>query len=179
MRGQTATQDTQRRGRGVSLAKGPVGIVGLLLLAYGVSALIFGGHSFASHPMDGTVNGKTWLGLEVNGWSSLLFVAAGTLLLLGSPLHWGAKGLAMLVGLTLGAASVIAMSDKTDVFGIFAANGWTELAWGAAAVALLLVALLPRVGGKRDDDARDRSPAGPRPRAVRAGAVKAGDRPTS
>ncbi len=33
---------------GTSLAKGPAGIVGLILLAYGVTALIFGDHSFAA-----------------------------------------------------------------------------------------------------------------------------------
>ena len=68
---------TSSKDKGTSLAKGPVAIVGLLLLAYGVTAFIFGGHSFAAHPIDGAINGKTWLGLEVNAWSSLLFVAAG------------------------------------------------------------------------------------------------------
>ena len=34
---------------GVSLAKGPVGIIGMVLLAYGVTALVFGGHSL-HHP---------------------------------------------------------------------------------------------------------------------------------
>src|ERR671939_1670759 len=135
------------KNKGVSLAKGPVAVVGTLLLAYGITGLIFGGHGFTAHPMSGTVNGKTWLGLEVNGWSSLLFIAAGALLLFGSPLHWGAKGMSLIVGLGLGAASVIALVDGDDVFGIFAANGLTKLAWGGAAVVLLAVGLLPRVGG--------------------------------
>jgi hypothetical protein len=143
----------RNNGKGVSLAKGPVAIVGLLLLAYGITALLFGSHSFSAKPPSGTVNGTTWLGLEVNGWSSLLFVAAGLLLLFGSPLHWGAKGLALVVGLALGAASLIAIVDKHDVFGIFAANGLTELVWGAAAAVLLALALLPRVGkGAKDDE---------------------------
>lgn len=137
--------------KGISLAKGPIGLIGLAMLAYGITALMFGGHSFATHAIDGTVNGKTWLGLEVNPWSSLLFVAAGGLLMLGAPLHWGAKAHAMLVGLALGAASVIATIDGNDVFGIFAANGLTKLVWGAGAVALLLLALLPRVGDKRHE----------------------------
>jgi hypothetical protein len=177
--GVVARDRTSQR-RGVSLAKGPVGLIGLLLLAYGLSAVIFGGHSFAAHPLSGTVNGKSWLGLEVNAWSSLLFVGAGAMLLLGSPLHWGAKTVAMLVGLALGAAAVIALYDKTDVLGIFAANGWTKLAWGASAVALMLVALLPRVGSKHDDDAgRDRRSAGSRRPAVDAprSVPEAGARP--
>jgi hypothetical protein len=150
--------------KGISLAKGPIGLIGLAMLAYGITALIFGGHSFTTHPLDGTVNGKTWLGLEVNPWTSLLFVAAGGLLMFGAPLHWGAKTVGMLVGLALGAAAVIALIDGNDVFGIFAANGLTKLVWGAGAVALLLLSLLPRVGDKRheqpaDDRRGDRAPA--------------------
>jgi hypothetical protein len=154
------------RSKGVSLAKGPVAIVGLVLLAYGVTAFIFGGHSFAAHPIDGAVNGKTWLGLEVNAWSSLLFVAAGLLLLFGAPLHWAAKSMSLIVGLVLGAASVIALYDKQDVFGIFAANGLTKLVWGAAAALLIVLSLLPRVGKKRDKD-RGEPVVDERPQPVR------------
>ena len=152
----------QHHDRGVSLAKGPVGIVGIVLLAYGVLALIFGGNGFDAEPVDGTVQGTKWLGFEGNGWSNVLTAGAGALLLFGSPTHWGAKGLSLIVGLVLGAASVIALVDGDDVFGIFAANGLTALAWGVAAAVLLVLALLPRVGGgeqrRRDERfGRDRS----------------------
>ena len=46
------------------------------------------------------------------------------------------------------------MSDGDDVFGIFAANGLMELAWGIAAAVLIVLALLPRVGGGRRDERR-------------------------
>jgi hypothetical protein len=138
------------RSNGVSLAKGPVAIIGIALLAYGISGLIFGGNGFTSDPVSGTAQGTKWLGLEANGWSNLLFAGAGALLLFGSPLHWGAKSLSLIVGLVLGAASVIALVDGDDVFGIFAANGLTKLVWGIAAGVLLVLALLPRVGGKKD-----------------------------
>jgi hypothetical protein len=115
---------------GVSLAKGPVALVGLALLAYGITAFLLGGHSFQAHPLGGTVNGKTWLGLEVNAWTSLLFIAAGALLVFAAPAHWAAKSMSLIVGLALGAAALIGLYDKTDVFGIFAANGPTKLAWG-------------------------------------------------
>jgi hypothetical protein len=138
------------KSKGVSLAKGPVAIVGIALLAYGISGLIFGGNGFTSDPVSGTAQGTKWLGLEANGWSNLLFAGAGALLLFGAPLHWGAKSLSLIVGLVLGAASVIALFDGDDVFGIFAANGLTKLVWGIAASVLLVLALLPRVGGKKD-----------------------------
>lgn len=144
---------------GISLAKGPVGLIGLLLLAYGISALIFSGHSFTQHLPNGTIHGKRWIGLEVNGWSSLLFVAGGLLLLLGSPLHWGAKTMSLIVGIVLGAAALVGLATKHGVFGLFAANHLTELVWGAAGVLLILLSLLPRVGGKdepRDEPRHDR-----------------------
>ncbi len=141
--------------KGVSLAKGPVAVIGLALLAYGVTGLILGGNGFTAEPVDGTVQGTRWLGLETNGWSNLLFAGAGALLLFGAPLHWGAKSLSMIVGLGLGAASVISLVDGDDAFGIFAANGLTKLVWGIAAAVLLVLALLPRVGrGETDEHER-------------------------
>jgi hypothetical protein len=143
-------------GKGVSLAKGPVLIIGLAMLAFGILALIIGGAtSFTAKPPSGMVSGETFLGLEVNGWSSLLFIAGGALLVFGSPLHWGAKGMSILVGATVIAAAVLAFLNKDSALGIFAANGLTELVWLAAGLLLLLLALLPRVGGGKGDD-RDR-----------------------
>lgn len=153
----------QRTKKGISLAKGPVGLVGLALLAYGITALIFGGHSFAQHAPTGAVHGKTWLGLEVNGWSGLLFIAAGLLLMLGAPLHWGAKGMSLLVGIALVAVCLIALANRHGAVGLFAANHVTELVWAAAGALLIVLSLLPRVGGqtrqRRDPDPAEQRPA--------------------
>jgi hypothetical protein len=134
--------------KGTSLAKGPIGLIGLALLAYGITALIFGGHGFAQHAPTGAVHGKTWLGLDVNGWSGLLFVAAGLLLLFGAPMHWGAKTMSLIVGISLVVLCLIALANGHGALGIFAANGLTELVWGAAGALLIVLSLLPRVGGK-------------------------------
>jgi hypothetical protein len=125
----------------------------MLALICGIAALIFGGHSFTTHALGGTVNGKTWLGLEVNVWSSLLFIGAGALLLFGALLHWGARTISLTVGLALDAGCLLALVDGHDVLGIFAANGLTKLVWGAAAAVLLVLALLPRAGARKDPDA--------------------------
>jgi hypothetical protein len=160
------------RTKGTSLAKGPVGLIGMALLAYGVTAMIFGGHSFAQHPPNGTVQGSSWLGLEVNGWSGLLFITAGLLLLLAAPLHWGAKGMSLIVGLTLGAVALIALANGHGALGIFAANHGTELAWGAAAALLIVLSQLPRVGARTTASTRDferpraRSQVEPEPRVA-------------
>jgi hypothetical protein len=143
------TYDERPARKGVSLAKGPVGLIGVLSLALGVLGFLFGSQSFTMHPVSGDVTGGTFLGIAGNGWTWLLFAGGGLLLLLGSPTHWGAKSLALIVGLVAGAASVIAMFDGKDVFGIIAENGWTELVLGAAAVALIVVSFLPRVGRRR------------------------------
>ena len=139
---------TRHDTKGISLAKGPIGVIGLALLAYGITALLFGGHGFAEHAPSGAVDGKTWLGLEVNGWSGLLFVAAGLLLLLGAPMHWAAKSMSLIVGVALAAVSLLALANGHGALGIFAANGLTELVWGAAGALLIVLSLLPRVRRK-------------------------------
>jgi hypothetical protein len=154
----------QRTKKGISLAKGPVWLVGLALLAFGITDLIFGGHSFAQHALTGAVHGKTWLGLEVNGWSGLLFIAAGLLLMLGAPLHWGAKGMSLLVGIALVVVCLIALANRHGAIGLFAANHLTELVWAAAGALLIVLSLMPRVGGqtrrRRDDpEPAERHPA--------------------
>lgn len=141
-------RDSTEGRSGVSLAKGPVGILGLVGILYGLSALIFSSHGFALRIPHGAVHGEKWIGLEVNGWSDLLFIAAGLLLLLSAPLHWGAKSMSLLVGCAMIAAAIIAAIRDDGVFGIFVANHLTELVWAAAGVLLLVLALLPRVGGR-------------------------------
>jgi hypothetical protein len=69
----------------------------------------------------------------------------------------------------MGAAAVIAIVDGTDVFGVFAANRATMLVMGVAAVALLVVAMLPRVGGRREEVVVDRD-------TTRNGRFKRGER---
>jgi hypothetical protein len=139
------------RTKGVSLAKGPVGIIGAVLLAGGILGLLFGSTDFTTNAPDGDVTGGTFLGIEGNGWTWLGFAAAGVILLMSAPMHWGAKTMALLVGLVMAAACVVAVVDGSDVFGVAAANDATKLVMGAAGVALLVLAMLPRVGKRRRD----------------------------
>src|SRR3954452_610174 len=135
--------------RGVSLAKGPVAIIGVLSLALGVLGFITASRSFTMHAPDGTVNGTTFLGIEGNGWTWVLFAAAGLLLLLGSPIHWGAKSMAFIVGVAFVVGALIALSDGSDILGIFATNNWTKLVMGVGGVALILLSMAPRVRRRR------------------------------
>jgi hypothetical protein len=144
------------RTKGVSLAKGPVGIIGVVLLVGGILGLLMGSTDFTTDAPNGDVAGDTFLGIEGNGWTWLLFAGAGAILLLSAPLHWGAKTMALLVGLAMAAAAVIAVVDGSDVFGVFAANDATILAFAASGVALLVLAMMPRVGGRREEVVADR-----------------------
>ena len=99
----------------------------------------------------------------------------------GSPLHWGAKGLSLIVGLVLAAAAVISLVDGDDVLGIFAANGRTTLVWAIAAAVLIVLALLPRVGGGSNDgpDERFRREERARRHATADRTAAASPRPTA
>ncbi len=157
--------DTPRPRRGVSLAKGPVALIGVASLALGVLGFIFADQSFSFDVPDGTVQGGTFLGIEGNGWTWALFAVAGLLLLLGSPVHWGAKSMAFIVGVAMIVGALIALSDGTDILGIFATNAWTKLLMGAAGAALILLSMAPRVGKRRGGapatTRRDREPDDP------------------
>jgi hypothetical protein len=137
------------RRKGISLAKGPVAIVGVVMLAGGILALLFGGGtSFDANPPDGTVSGETWLGIAGNGWTWVLFAGGGLLLLLSAPMHWSAKTMALIVGVAMAAAALLVLADASgqDAFGIFAANDATTVVFAVAAAVLLFLALMPRVG---------------------------------
>ena len=135
--------------RGISLAKGPVAIIGIAALALGVLGFIFADRSFEFNAPDGTVTGDTFLGIMGNGWTWCLFAAAGLLLLLGSPIHWGAKSMAFIVGVVMIVGALISLSDGDDILGIFATNDWTTLVMGAGGAALVLLSMMPRVGRRR------------------------------
>ena len=165
--------DTPRPRSGVSLAKGPVAVLGFASLALGVLGFIFASRSFSFDAPSGTVTGTTFLGIEGNGWTWVAFAAAGLLLLLGSPIHWGAKSMAFIVGVVFVVGALISLSDGDDILGVVATNGWTTLIMGAGGAALIVLSMMPRVGRRRGGgtrrDASDRErETRPRPRARRA-----------
>src|SRR3954468_23241000 len=141
--------DTVPARRGVSLAKGPVAIIGIASLALGILGFIFASQDFGFDFPSGTVEGSTFLGIEGNAWTWVMFAAAGLLLLLGSPIHWGAKSMAFIVGVVMVVGALISLSDGDDILGIFATNHWTTLAMGAGGIALIVLSMMPRVGRRR------------------------------
>src|SRR3954468_11346103 len=102
--------DTARPRSGLSLAKGPVGLVGLASLALGVLGFIFASRSFDFEAPRGTAVGTSFVGIAGNGWARILVAAAGLLLLPGSTIHWGAKSMAFIVGVAFVVGALIALS---------------------------------------------------------------------
>jgi len=135
--------------RGTGLARGPALIIGAILAAFGLILFLEVGDTATAGFPDADVDGPTFLGFETNGWTAWFTTAAGALLLFGAAQHLLAKGISLVVGLALGAAAIIALIDG-DVLGLAAANIWTELGWGIAAVLLLLNVFAPRVDRDRD-----------------------------
>lgn len=127
------------------MAKALPMIIGTVLIAYGLTGLLKNSvfpNASANFP-NGSPQGSSWLGIEVNGWTGFFNIAAGGLLLFGLAQHHLAKLMSLLVGLALGACAIIALISD-NVLGLAAANGWTELGWGIAAVLLVLNVLAPR-----------------------------------
>src|SRR3954447_17411529 len=141
--------DTVRPRRGVSLAKGPVALIGIASLALGILGFIFADQSFNFDFPSGTAEGGTFLGIEGNGWTWVMFAASGLLLLLGSPIHWGAKSMAFIVGVVMVVGALISLSDGNDILGIFATNNWTTLVMGVGGIALIVLSMMPRIGRRR------------------------------
>src|SRR6202012_963746 len=143
----TAATTTTRTEKGMSLARGPALILGTILTAVGLY-LLYKARTFPpfSNFPNGNVtkDGDFIFGIfGANGWTAMLTAVAGALLLFGAAQHLLAKTMSLIVGIALGAAAVIALISG-NVLGMAAANGWTELAWGASAVILLFNTLVPR-----------------------------------
>lgn len=154
-------------------------VVGLVLLFYGVAALLFAGDSLETDAIGGTVEGERWLGgIEGNGWTNLSILAGGLLLILSSPVDPLARVTALLVGVAFGGAALVAVVDGDDVLGFAATNRRTALAFAVVGMILVLIGLArPRRGDakrrRRDLDARreDTSRAAEAPRPPRTPAA--------
>jgi Domain of unknown function (DUF4383) len=131
---------------GASLAKGPALIAGSILMVFGLAALLKNNDfpSFSAQFPDGTAQGTSFLGIEVNGWTAFFSIVAGALMLFGAAQHHLAKLMSTIVGLALLACAVIALIDGDDVLGLAATNAWTKAAFAIAGGVILLNALMPR-----------------------------------
>jgi hypothetical protein len=160
----TRTDDEIELAKGTSLAKGPALVVGSILFAFGLIGMVVNSEfpPRSGFP-DAAVSGDALLGVEVNGWTNFLLVACGGLLLFGAAQHLLAKTMSLITGAGLGAAAIFA-AIRGEILGLGAANRGTVIAMAIAAGALLLNALMPRVGRRErvaTDGGADGEPAEP------------------
>jgi hypothetical protein len=138
---------------GISLSRGPALILGTVLLVAGLFFLYRESNftHFSNIPSGhARIGGKAFFGIfGVNGWSGELTAAAGGLLLLGAAQHLRAKTASLVVGIAFAGVAIIALADHHSALGLFAANIWTIVLWGASAALLLLNTLLPRTASSR------------------------------
>lgn len=124
-------------------AKVVAALCGSLLVVYGLTGVAFGGAEFGTAFPDGRVSGNAWLGIEGNGWTNLLFVAAGCMLISAAPGLWGARVMEVLIGVALLVLAFAARGDGHGVFGVVAANEWTVACWTVVALILLIASYVP------------------------------------
>ncbi len=142
-----AASTTTHTEKGISLARGPALILGTILTAAGLY-LLYKARTFPPFSNftggDAPKDGDFIFGLfGANGWTAMLTAVGGGLLLFGAAQHLLAKTMSLIVGVALAVAAVTALISG-NVLGMAAANGWTELGWGACAVILLFNTLVPR-----------------------------------
>ncbi len=141
------TAQETRVERGASLARGPALLLGTILLAAGLYFLYKQGTftRLGNFPNgDAPVRRRVLFGIfGVNGWTGELTAVGGGLLLFGAAQHLLAKTMSLIVGVALGAAAIIA-AISGNVLGLAAANSWTKIGWGVAAIILLFNTLIPR-----------------------------------
>jgi hypothetical protein len=142
-----ATHSTTSTTKGVSLAKGPALVLGVILEAAGLYFL-YKQHTFL--PWSNFPNGHApstghaFFGIfGVNGWTGMFTAVSGGVLLFGAAQHHLAKLMSLVVGAALGAAFVITLIQG-NVLGMAAANFWTKIGWAVCAAILLVNVWMPR-----------------------------------
>jgi hypothetical protein len=176
----SAASTTTRTEKGLSLARGPALVLGTILTAVGLY-LLYKARTFppfSNFPNgDAARDGNFLFGIfGANGWTAMLTAVGGGLLLFGAAQHLLAKTMSLIVGVALGAATVIALVSG-NVLGMAATNGWTKLGWAICAVILLFNTLVPR--RRRTVAVADETGAREAPVAYDRRPVAAGDEPTA
>ena len=163
-RGVTTREDR----RGLTPAQLYCLLAGLSLLLAGLFGFIADasfdtsttGDTDARGNADGSLQGDSFLGFEVNGWHNLVHIASGLLLLAAFRSRAAAKTVALVFGLTYGLVALIGLIDGNDVLGFIPVNA----ADNVLHIALSLVGILAAVASPvdRDRDGRRRATATPR-----------------
>jgi hypothetical protein len=112
-------------------------VLGSVLVVAGLVGLL------ADSSLGGPNERGSLLGLDVNGWHSLVYIATGLLLLAGVPSAAGARVVCALVGVTYAAVAVLGWADGTEVLGLIPVDSADNVVHAALAVLALGAAAAP------------------------------------
>jgi hypothetical protein len=133
-------------------------LAGAALLLAGLFGFIADG-SFGTNAPDGTVQGGSFLGFEVNGWHNLVHLASGLVLLAAANAAPAARLTAITFGVVYGIVALIGLIDGSDVLGIIPVNGADNLLHIALAALGVVAGLASRTfrghKGATTDHGRD------------------------
>jgi hypothetical protein len=93
---------------------------------------------------DGSLQGDSFLGLEVNGWHNIVHLLSGLLLLSGANRPNAAKRVAMIFGITYLVVTIIGLIDGNDVLSLLPVNAADNVLHALLALGALAVALMAR-----------------------------------
>jgi len=129
-------------------------LAGAALLLAGLFGFVADG-SFGANAPDGSVQGDSFLGFEVNGWHNLVHIASGVVLLAAANAAPAARLTAITFGVVYGIVALIGLIDGSDVLGFIPVNA-------ADNVLHIALAALGVVAGLQSRTFRGRRPAGDR-----------------
>ncbi len=98
-------------------------LAGAALLLAGLLGFLANADFGVGNVPDGTVNGGSLLGFEVNGWHNVVHLASGLVLLAAANTRASAKAVALTFGLVYGLVTLIGLIDGRDVIGLLPVNG--------------------------------------------------------
>lgn len=119
-------------------------LAGLALLLAGLLGFLADSSFKTGSIPDGTVQGGSLLGFEVNGWHNIVHLVSGAVLLAAANTRPSAKAIAMAFGLVYGLVALIGLIDGSDVFGIIPINGADHALHVALAALGIISALISR-----------------------------------
>ena len=126
-------------------------IGGVVALAFGALGFMvnstFDNASFGFDFDDEVLNGDLFLAVEVNGWTNVVNIAAGVLLLLAFPARAAARAMAVGVGLMYAVIAILGFIDGNEVFDFMVTNTVGNVVYALFAAIALIAGLLPSSHG--------------------------------
>ncbi len=138
-------------------------LLGAVLLALGVLALILGSTNFG---VADRINAEEILIWRVSGWETILYIATGALGLVMASRVDSARTYSLVAGIAYAAFAVWGFIDGNDVFGLLAVDTTDNISYAVIGGLGLVAGSLPESAQRGAGVGGDRSRPGTRARAT-------------